>query len=65
MRNFLKCISPIDNSIYAERETLTFEEAEKKIEYAKKTQFIWNNFELSKRVHLISKAIKKKDQEIS
>tara|TARA_B100000945_G_scaffold96937_1_gene75813 strand:+ start:305 stop:1684 length:1380 start_codon:yes stop_codon:yes gene_type:complete len=58
MGNFLKCISPIDNSIYAERETLTFEEAEKKIEFAKKTQSIWNNFELSKRVQLISKAIK-------
>jgi acyl-CoA reductase-like NAD-dependent aldehyde dehydrogenase len=49
----LKCISPIDGSVYAERETLSSDDAFALVESAKKAQLEWAARPLEERIELV------------
>jgi len=53
MTQMLKCISPIDGSVYAERETLTTEAAAKVAARARAAQVAWAARPLSERTALV------------
>lgn len=53
----IKCISPIDGSVYAEREVHSVSEAEKKIALAKKSQREWASTPLENRIALVKQGI--------
>ncbi|MEO9459826.1 MAG: aldehyde dehydrogenase family protein [Lentilitoribacter sp.] len=49
----LKCISPIDGSVYAERETLSSSDAQALVQSAKQAQSEWANRSLDERIKLV------------
>lgn len=54
----VKCISPIDGSVYAERETLSTEAAQDAVARARKAQKAWAARPLQERVDLVMGALK-------
>ncbi|NUH66987.1 aldehyde dehydrogenase family protein [Sulfitobacter sp. S0837] len=54
----VKCISPIDGSVYAERETLSPEAAQDAVARARKAQKAWAARPLQERVDLVMGALK-------
>jgi len=59
MTNSVKCISPIDGSLYAERETLSEADATAAVERAKIAQVAWAELPLSERVALVRAGVEK------
>ena len=55
----LQCISPIDNSLYAERDYLTEVEAKECILQAQEEQKIWAAMPISDRVRLVEAGVAK------
>ena len=55
----LKCISPIDGSILAERETLSIEQAKQANASARAAQVAWAKRPLQERIDLINAAVLK------
>ena len=53
----IQCISPVDNSVYVERETATGEEIQKTLTAAVAAQKIWKNTPIAERQALCSKAV--------
>ena len=49
----LKCISPIDGSVYAERETLSSDDAFALVESAKQAQLEWAARPIEERIELV------------
>ncbi len=49
----IRCISPIDGSVYAERDTLTADAARVSVERAKLAQVEWAKIPLDKRISLV------------
>ena len=54
----VKCISPIDGSVYAERETLSTQAAQDAVARARKAQKAWAARPLQERVDLVMAALK-------
>ncbi|HBB82186.1 MAG TPA: aldehyde dehydrogenase, partial [Sulfitobacter sp.] len=54
----VKCISPIDGSVYAERETLSNDAALEAVGRARKAQKAWAARPLQERVDLVMGALK-------
>jgi acyl-CoA reductase-like NAD-dependent aldehyde dehydrogenase len=54
----VKCISPIDGSVYAERETLSADAAQEAVARAREAQKAWAARPLQKRVDLVMGALK-------
>ena len=54
----VKCISPIDGSVYAERETLSTDAAQEAVARARKAQKAWAARPLQERVDLVMGALK-------
>ncbi|KZY52909.1 aldehyde dehydrogenase family protein [Sulfitobacter sp. KE29] len=54
----VKCISPIDGSVYAERETLSTEAAQEAVARARRAQKAWAARPLQERVDLVMAALK-------
>lgn len=54
----VKCISPIDGSVYAERETLSLDAAQSAVARARKAQKAWAARPLQERVDLVMGALK-------
>ena len=52
--NMLKTITPIDNSIYVEREYASSDEIEKALSFAKKSFHQWRQTSLSERKSIVS-----------
>ena len=50
----LQTITPIDNSIYVERDYANFDQIEKALNFSKKSFFQWKNIPLSERKKIIS-----------
>ena len=59
MSKILQCISPVDGSVFAERETLTHNQAQACVERAEKAQLNWNQTPLSERVRLVLEGVAK------
>ena len=57
MTKTLTCLSPIDGSIFATRETLSFDEACGKISALRKAQSGWASRPLSERIALVEKGV--------
>nr|CAD6602868.1 aldehyde dehydrogenase [Rhizobium sp. Khangiran2] len=53
----IQCISPIDGSVYAERQAMSFEEASAAVERARKAQKAWAKCPLEERVQLVLKGV--------
>lgn len=53
----IQCISPIDGSVYAERQAMGFEEASAAVERARKAQKAWAKRPLEERVQLVLKGV--------
>ena len=51
--NVIRCISPIDGSVYAERETLAFDAARAAVARAKDVQADWAALPLDERIRLV------------
>jgi len=62
MTNNVKCISPIDGSLYAERETLSEADAKAAVERAKSAQVAWAARPLEERVALVRAGVEKVGQ---
>lgn len=59
MSKTLECISPIDGSVYASRETLSLDEARGVVASAKSAQKAWAKRPLSERIELIMAGVAK------
>ena len=57
MSKTIKCISPIDGSVYAERAVLSAEEARDVVEQAKDAQKAWAALPLAERIDAVNKAV--------
>lgn len=57
MTNTLKCISPIDGSVYLERAVLTLDEAREVCARAKSAQTVWAARPLAERIDLVRAAV--------
>lgn len=57
MTNIVKCISPIDGSVFAERSTLSLTEAQAAVARAKNAQVAWASRPLEDRVELVRTAV--------
>ena len=55
----LKCVSPIDGSIFAERETFTSLEAHDAADRARKAQVEWAKRSIKERTDLVNLAVLK------
>ncbi|MCF6368195.1 aldehyde dehydrogenase family protein [Rhizobium halophilum] len=53
----IQCISPVDGSVYAEREAMRFEEASAAVDRARKAQKAWAKRPLEERVQLVLKGV--------
>ncbi|WP_426416209.1 aldehyde dehydrogenase family protein [Aestuariirhabdus sp. LZHN29] len=58
----LKCISPIDGSVYAEREVLSAVDAQHRIDAARAAQSEWSSRPLSERVALVRAGVERLGQ---
>ncbi len=59
MTDSVKCISPIDGSLYAERETLSEADAKAAVERAKLAQVAWAARPLDERIALVRAGVEK------
>lgn len=59
MSKILKCISPIDGSLFAERETLSNEQAKEAAANARVAQVAWAKKSLQERIDLVHAAVSK------
>ena len=57
MTKLIKCISPIDGSVYAERPALSLEAAEVVVASAKAAQKEWSRRPLSERIELVQAGV--------
>ncbi|MCL6415457.1 aldehyde dehydrogenase family protein [Aestuariirhabdus sp. Z084] len=57
--NTLKCISPIDGSVHAEREISSLTDAQQKISAARDAQHEWSSRSLSERIALVRAGVEK------
>ncbi len=57
MTKTLKCISPIDGSVYAERPVLTLDEATAKVARAKAAQKAWGERPIEERIALVQAGV--------
>lgn len=57
MTKQLQCISPIDGTVYATRNVLTFEQAIRSVHRARSAQKAWNARALSERIEIITAGI--------
>ena len=57
MSKTIKCISPIDGSVYAERTVLSAGEARGAVEQAKEAQKAWAVLPLAERIDVVNKAV--------
>ncbi|MFK4826182.1 aldehyde dehydrogenase family protein [Paenochrobactrum sp. BZR 588] len=55
----LTCVSPVDNTIFASRETVTAQEARNMIAHAKSAGKTWSQRPLNERVEIVMAAIKR------
>jgi acyl-CoA reductase-like NAD-dependent aldehyde dehydrogenase len=53
----IQCISPVDGSVYAERQAMSFEEAAVAVDGARKAQKAWAKRPLEERVQLVMKGV--------
>ncbi|WP_029618802.1 aldehyde dehydrogenase family protein [Pseudorhizobium marinum] len=53
----IQCISPVDGSVYAERQAMSFEEAAVAVDRARKAQKAWAKRPLEERVQLVMKGV--------
>ncbi|MCB5204974.1 aldehyde dehydrogenase family protein [Neorhizobium sp. T786] len=53
----IQCISPVDGSVYAEREAMTFEQASAAVDRARKAHRAWAKRPLEERVQLVLKGV--------
>lgn len=53
----IQCISPVDGSVYAERQAMNFEEAAVAVDGARKAQKAWAKRPLEERVQLVMKGV--------
>lgn len=53
MTKILQCISPVDGTVYAERETLSLSQARDRVDRAKKAQRDWRRLPLNERTRLV------------
>ena len=53
----IQCISPVDGSVYAERQAMGFEEAAAAVDRARKAQKSWAKRPLEERVQLVVKGV--------
>ena len=58
MSELIQCISPIDGSVYAERQTLTWNEAKQVCEKARTAQREWQETPIQKRIELVKAGVK-------
>ncbi len=59
MTKTLKCISPIDGSVYAERPIISLDDAKAAIERAKDAQKQWSQLPIEKRIELVMAGVAK------
>lgn len=59
MTKILKCISPVDGSVYAERRTLTLTQARKKVKRAASAQNDWRRLALDERIRLVLEGVQR------
>ena len=57
MSKILQCVSPVDGSVYAERETLTQSQAQKAVDRAKAAQLGWSQKSLDERIKLVMSGV--------
>ncbi|MFL2851286.1 MAG: aldehyde dehydrogenase family protein [Pseudohongiellaceae bacterium] len=55
--NYLQCISPIDGSIYVERELMSMRDLEKSVESSRVAQKQWQEVSISERAEICEKAV--------
>ena len=55
MKKILKCISPVDGSVFAQRETLDTEQAQEAVKYSRKAQIEWAKRPLQERIDLVTR----------
>ena len=55
--NYLQCISPIDGSIYVERELMSMRDLEKSVELSRAAQKQWQEVSISERAEICEKAV--------
>ena len=53
----IQCISPVDGSVYAERQAMSFEDAAVAVDRARKAQKAWAKRPLEERVQLVMKGV--------
>ncbi|MDB4222570.1 aldehyde dehydrogenase family protein [Granulosicoccus sp.] len=53
----LECVSPIDGSVYASRQSLSLDEALSKLDTAKQAQLAWQQCPVSDRIAIVMKGI--------
>ena len=51
----IECVSPVDGSVYAEREAIPFETAQMVVSRARKAQKSWAKRPLEDRIQLVMK----------
>ncbi|MBL6929033.1 MAG: aldehyde dehydrogenase family protein, partial [Rhodospirillales bacterium] len=59
MTKMIKCVSPIDGSVYAERPTLSLEQAQAAVARAKAAQLGWAARPLTERIALVSAGVER------
>ena len=59
MTKTLQCISPIDASVYAERQTVSFDQASQMVKNAKSAQRAWADKPLQERIELVLAGVAK------
>ena len=64
MTKTLKCVSPINGKVFAERETLTTEQAHKAAAEARTAQVDWSKRPLQERIDLVHAAVLKLGESI-
>ena len=53
----LQCISPVDGSVYVEREVISKDQAISSLERAREAQKIWRNTSLDERIAVVLKCV--------
>ncbi|MER9152769.1 aldehyde dehydrogenase family protein [Mesorhizobium opportunistum] len=53
----IKCISPVDSTVYAEREAMSFDAAKTEVTRSRKAQAAWARRPLEERVQLVMKGV--------
>jgi len=59
MTKVLKCVSPIDGSVFAERETMNSDQAHRAVKQSRDAQVAWAKRSLQERIDLVHAAVSK------